>query len=324
MIKDLIKLIRSVYGDGEIKLHATKITEDDIKFVTEAMKKRVDCYGHHVKDFENGLAEYTRSKHVIATCSGTAALYAILNHFDDKDYAWLPNYTFEGTLNAAVKAGFDCYYSDVNTSTLGMDSFWVEKVVNIPVYLFGMPYDMELKAGLIIEDACQALGTFFEGKHAGTFGEAGALSFNGNKIITTGGGGAILTDNNDLAEEIREFIAKDFNLRMPALNAALGLSQLMRIEDIISIKREIAHRYQELFEGTEVKFLKEPKNTRANYWLSTIILPNSNIRDSWFDTLVEKGIECRKGFEVLNKDADTPVVNEYADRVLSLPSGVPL
>jgi dTDP-4-amino-4,6-dideoxygalactose transaminase len=226
-------------------------------------------------------------------------------------------------MNAAVKGGLDCGYSDVNTETLGMDSFWTEKVVNIPVYLFGMPYSMEYKSGTIIEDACQALGTFHEGKHAGTFGEAGALSFNGNKILTAGGGGAILTDNDDLAREIRGFIAKDFNLRMPALNAALGLSQLMRIEDIISIKREIAGCYQDFFEGSEVKFLKEPKNTRSNYWLSTIILASNEMRDDWFLTLKNAGVESRKGFEILNINADTPIALEYSQRVLCLPSGVP-
>jgi len=326
MIRDLIKLIRSIYGDGKIKLHAAKMTNDDMFFVNEAMKDRVDCYGFYVREFEQELAEYTRSKHVIATCSGTAALYAILNHFDDRDNAWIPNYTFKGTLNAVQKSGFDYGYSDINSETFGMNSFWMDgnKVVNVPVYLFGMPYGMNLRAGLVIEDACQALGTFYEGKHAGTFGEAGALSFNGNKIITCGGGGAILTDNDILAEEIREFIAKDFNLRMPALNAALGLSQLMRIEEIISSKREIAHRYQELFEGTEVKFVKEPKNCRANYWLSTIVLPDSDNRDSWFDALLENEIESRKGFEVLKDDSDqTHVVNECAGRVLCLPSGLP-
>jgi len=325
MIKDLIKMIRNIYGDGEIKLHPAKITNDDIASVCDAMRDRVDCYGFYVGEFERALSEYTRSKHVIATCSGTAALYAILSHFDDRDNAWLPNYTFKATLNAIIKTGFDYGYSDIDTSNLGMNSFWssCNSTVNVPVYLFGMPYTMENKIGLVVEDACQALGTFYEGKHAGTFGVAGALSFNGNKIITTGGGGAILTDHDRLAEEIREFIAKDFNLRMPALNAALGLSQLNRIEDIISIKREVAHTYQEFFEGTEIKFLKEPKNCRANCWLSTIILSSNKMRDEWFDILDENSIETRKGFEVLKPEADTPVANEYGGRVLCLPSGVP-
>lgn len=325
MIKDLIKLIRGIYGDGEVYLHRAKVTEEDIRFVEEAMRNRVDCYGLHVKEFERELAEYTRSKHVIVTSSGTAALYAILNHFDDRDYACVPNYTFKATLNAVIKAGFDYGYSDADPACFGMNSFWTDsgKVVNVPVYLFGMPYAMDFKIGLIIEDACEALGTFYNGKHAGTFGSAGALSFNGNKIITTGGGGAVLTDDDTLADEIREFIAKDFNLRMPALNAALGLSQLMRIEDIISIKREIAHTYQEFFKDTEIRFLKEPKNTRSNYWLSTIILPDNETRDSWFEELKRNGIESRKGFEILKPDADTPIAKVFEGRILCLPSGIP-
>jgi perosamine synthetase len=325
MIKDLIKLIRKIYGDGKIELHPARITDDDFNFVKESMRNRVDCYGLHVKEFENELAEYTRARHVIATCSGTAALYAILCHFDNRDEAWLPNYTFRATLNAVVKAGFDYNFSDVSPETLGMNSFWTteKSIVNVPVWLFGLPYAIENKIGTVVEDACQALGTFYHGKHAGTFGEAGSLSFNGNKIITTGGGGAVLTDDDILAEEIREFIARDFNLRMPALNAALGLSQLMRIEDIISIKREIAYAYQEFFKDSEIRFLTEPKGTRSNYWLSTIILPTSKMRDGWFDILKENEIEARKGFEVLDHKADTPLVKKYEGRVLCLPSGIP-
>lgn len=325
MIEELIKLIRGIYGEGEIKLHPAQITEEDHLRVGEAMNSRVDCYGFHVKEFEDALADYTKSKHVMATCSGTAALFAILCHFDDRDSVWLPNYTFKGTLNAAQKAGFDYGYSDVCPDTFGMSSFWMDdsEIVNMPVYLFGMPYDMNLRSGVVIEDACQALGTFYRGKHAGKMGEAGALSFNGNKIITTGGGGAVLTDDDVLADEIREFIAKDFNLRMPALNAALGLSQLMRIEDIVSVKREIAHMYQEFFEGSQIRCLSEPKGTRSNYWLSTIILPTSKMRDDWFDILAGDGIEARKGFQVLGPEVPTPVVYEYEGRVLCLPSGVP-
>lgn len=325
MIGDLIKLIRKIYGAGQIKLHPAKITKEDIEHVDNAMKGKVDCYGWQVRAFEEELAEYTRAKNVIATCSGTASLYAILNHFDDRARAWVPNYTFKATLNAVQKAGFDYGYSDISSRTFGMDSFWTSdsSTINVPVYLFGMPYSMENKIGAVIEDACQALGTFYLGKHAGTFGEAGALSFNGNKTITTGGGGAILTDDDFLAEEIREFIAKDFNLRMPALNAALGISQLMRIEDSIAVKREIANTYKDFFEKTEIRFLTEPKGCRSNYWLSTIVLPTKEIRDEWSAELKSAGIETRSGFDVLDEYANTPVVFNYANRILCLPSGVP-
>lgn len=325
MIRDLIHLIRKIYGDGEVKLHPAKITKEDRLSVEVAMMDRADCYGSTVSYFEAALSEYTGSKHVIVTCSGTAALYAILYHFDNRDHAWLPNYTFKATLNAIMATGFDYNYSDISKENFGMDSFWTSdaNIINVPVYLFGMPYSLENKIGTVIEDACQALGTIYDGQHAGTFGEAGALSFNGNKIITTGGGGAVLTDDDILAEEIREFIARDFNLRMPAMNAALGLPQLDRIEKIISVKREIAQIYQNFFEGTEIRFLKEPEGCRSNYWLSTIIFPTKQMRDLWWSNLYMEGIETRQGFELLNKNADTPIAKEYEGRILCLPSGVP-
>jgi perosamine synthetase len=329
MIKDLIKLIRSIYGEDEIKLHPANITNGDISFAKEAMRNRVDCYGLHVREFESELASYTRSKHVIVTFSGTAALFSIFQCLDVLEHYtrfYAPNYSFRATISPFNYLAEDQVLRLVDTNDmLHLPQYneyeYSKSCLFIPVHLFGQ-YCRSMHRSMV-EDACQALGTFGDGRHAGTLGVAGALSFNGNKVITAGGGGAVLTNNDQLAESIREFIARGFNLRMPALNAALGLSQLMRIEEIISVKREIAHRYQEFFKDSEIDFLEEPSNTRSNYWLSTIILPSEEMREEWFSVLKENGIETRKGFEILNAEESTPTAKKMSARVLCLPSGVP-
>jgi perosamine synthetase len=329
MLSDLIKLIRGIYGEGDIRLHPYKYDQlDERQVCWNALDDRPDCYGKAVGEFEQALAEYTGAKHVICTCSGTAALYAALRIVNiGKNSVMLPNYTFRATANAVFRSGGYLWHVDVDNDTLGMrpkDTRAVE--VMLPVYIFGMPY---LKTKLfsffkVIEDAAAALGTFVDGKHAGTFGNAGILSFNGNKILTTGGGGAVLTDDAELANKVRNFITKDFNLRMPALNAALGIPQLERIEETIAKKREVAHTYHDFFDGSEIMCIKEPENCRSNYWLNTLVFPTNPMRDYWFDRLKHAGIECRKGFELLDPNADTPVAKEMCGRILNLPSGVPV
>ena len=214
-------------------------------------------------------------------------------------------------------------HMDISETDLGMD-IWDDKFdAAIIVHMFGHPCVRNYPDKIMIEDAAEALGTFYDGKHAGTFGHAGILSFNGNKIVTTGGGGAVLTDDADLAQKIRHFITHDFNLRMPALNAALGIHQMERIEDTVAKKREIAHAYQDFFEGTDIRFVEEPGNSRSNYWLSTVVFPDPVMRNLWAQTLTNIGIETRKGFDLLDEDADTPVAKDLAGRILNLPSGVP-
>jgi len=327
MIKDLIKIIRKFYGDGEVKLHHADINGEDRSQVDMTMFCRIDCYGYAVSAFEQELAEYTGAKHVILTSSGTAAIFAIINNLE-YEVAILPNYTFRGTenpFNHDAQAQ-EVWHIDTDENLL-MDPIiqhkYSDRFMFVPVSLFGHHCNMWIDCCMFIEDACQALGTFYNGKHSGTFGKAGALSFNGNKIITTGGGGAVLTDDDELAENIREFVSKGFNLRMPALNAALGVSQLGRIERTIAKKREVAGTYQEFFERNGIRFLGERDGERWNHWLSTVVLPSKEMRDRWHDELKKEGIESRKGFEVLNGMAETPVCRELSDRVLCLPSGVP-
>ena len=318
MLSELIKLIRSMYGEGEIKLHPANITWEDRLRASQI--ERVDCYGSEVTQFEEMLKEYTGAKHVIATCSGTAALYAVLlwQTFGDVESYAVPNYTFLATLNAISHTPLPYHIEDIETQRLSMITISDN---TIPVWVFGMcPFD--LNGEIVIEDAAEALGSFVGRYHAGTLGNAGILSFNGNKILTTGGGGAVLTDDDKLAENIRHFITRGFNLRMPALNAALGIPQLKRIEDTIADKRDTAHLYHQFFEGTEIRCVKEPEGCRSNYWLNTIVMPDQTMRDEWFDGLKAVGIEARKGFELLDPEADTPVAKEMAGRILNLPSGV--
>ena len=319
MLSELIKLIRSMYGEGEIKLHPANIKFTDM--LDTMCCNRVDCYGSEVTQFEEMLKEYTGAKHVILTCSGTAALYAVLCQIVGSATI-VPNYTFKATENAVVQSGGIPHIADIESDFFGVLTPlmpYPHRV--IPVWVFGMP-PVEINGKIVTEDAAEALGTFAGNRHAGTFGKAGILSFNGNKILTTGGGGAVLTDDPELAWDVQHFITRDFNLRMPALNAALGIPQLKRIEDTIADKRDTAHLYHQFFEGTEIRCVKEPEGCRSNYWLNTIVMPDQTMRDDWFDGLKEAGIEARKGFDLLDPEADTPVAKEMAGRILNLPSGV--
>ena len=323
MIEKLVELIRDIYGTGEIKLHHANITDEDRKAIADC--ERMDCYGKEVEMFEDQLKEYTGAKHVIATCSGTAALYTLSSMFEPaKTGFYIPNNTFVATKNAIRRSGSDVNIADIEEDTLGISNKLVGD--SIPVHIFGHPCEIPQRSadGLCFEDAAQALGSFKDSKHVGLAGDASILSFNGNKIVTTGGGGAIMLDNNYIKSDyIRGFINNSFNLRMPALNAALGISQLNRIEDTIYAKRNVAAAYFGLFEGTDIRFLKEPFDCRSNYWLSTIILPDQDMRDSWFDELKRNNIEARKGFGLLDPTADTPIAKDMAGRILNLPSGVP-
>jgi len=321
MLSDLIKLIRKIYGGGFIPLHKPKFNHYDFGAVETCIDERVDCYGKEVAEFEQSLSEYTGAKHVIATCSGTAALMASLAVMRTPLNASIPNYTFKATENALDFALLFPTYEDIEPEHLCI-THEVEETTVVPVWMFGMPTNIP-QCKIVVEDAAQALGTFMGGKHVGTFGKAGILSFNGNKILTTGGGGAVLTGDAELANSIRNFIRYDFNLRMPALNAALGLSQMDRIEDTISRKRELAHTYHDFFAGSEIRCIKEPEGCRSNYWLNTLVMPSQMLRDYWFDELKLAGIEARKGFKLLDPNADTPVAKKMAGLILNLPSGVP-
>jgi len=197
---------------------------------------------------------------------------------------------------------------------------------------------------ILIEDAAESLGSYYKSQHTGTFGKFGTLSFNGNKTITTGGGGMILTNDTELAkkakhlttqakvphkwEYVHDFIG--YNYRLPNINAALGVAQLEQLSNFIVKKRKLAKKYANFFKNTNIQFVSEPENSKSNYWLNFVLLKNREERDNFLKFTNENGVMTRPVWELMNKlemFKDCQVENiensEWlADRVVNIPSSV--
>ena len=309
----------------------------------------VSSIGEYVNRFEHDLAQYTGVKHAIATVNGTAALHICLQLVDVKpnDEVLLPALTFIATANAICYCKAIPHFVDSAEDTLGLcprrledylsqvteikSSQCFNKQTNrrikavVPVHTFGHPVDLDTLKNVcekfhleLIEDASESLGSFYRGKHTGNWGSVSALSFNGNKIITTGGGGAILTNDKLLARRAKhitttakiqhrwEFIHDQigYNYRLPNINAALGCAQLEQLPVFLKSKRKLAHIYQKAFSEVQgIRFHKESKETHCNYWLNVLLLDKkfSSERDSLLKLTNENGIMTRPAWKILSK-----------------------
>ena len=322
---DIIKSIKNVVGKQKHHLHEPLFFGNEIKYLKKTITTNVvSSVGPFVKKFENQITKFTRSKYAISVVNGTEALHLSLVACGvvNNDEVLVPTITFVGTANAIVYSGAIPHFVDSETETLGIDPLKLEKYLEkitikkgkfyfnkktkrkiraiIPVHVFGniCQIDRILKIAkkynlLIIEDAAEALGSFYKNKHAGTFGIVGCFSFNGNKILTTGGGGAIITNNKLLAKKIKhlsttakinhrwEYIhdAVGYNFRMPNLNAALGSAQIENLNKFLKSKKRLFQRYcKEFSKDNEVRFIKNPKFSKSNNWLNTIFIRNSSIK----------------------------------------------
>lgn len=296
----IIKSIEKVIGKGSHQLHEPLFIGNEINYLKKTIKKNfVSTTGEYVKKFERYLENITKAKFAIAVVNGTEALHITLKVCGVKngDEILVPALTFVGTVNAIVHSGGEPHFIDSNIETLGIDFLKLNNYLNkiaifsngltinkftkkiirgiVPVHIFGHPCKIDeinkvaKKFNLIvIEDAAEALGSFYKNKHLGTFGVAGCLSFNGNKIITTGGGGAVITNNRNIAKLIKhltttakvnhqwEFIHDKvgYNLRMPNLNAALGLAQIENLSKFTKAKRILYKKYKKIFDNVERSF----------------------------------------------------------------------
>jgi len=325
LAKDIIKSIRKVVGKQKHHLHEPLFFGNEIKYLKKTITTNlVSSMGPFVKKFENQITKFTRSKYTISVVNGTEALHLSLVACGVKnnDEVLVPTITFVGTANAIVYSGAIPHFVDSEFETLGIDPLKLEKYLEkitikkgkfyfnkktkrkiraiIPVHVFGniCQIDRILKIAkkynlLVIEDAAEALGSFFKNKHAGTFGLVGCFSFNGNKIMTTGGGGAIITNNKLLAKKIKhlsttakiehswEYIhdAVGYNFRMPNLNAALGSAQIENLNKFLKSKRKLFLRYsKEFLKVNNVRLIKNPEFSKSNNWLNTIFIKNSSIK----------------------------------------------
>ncbi len=320
----IIRSIKKLLGEGPHFLHEPSMGKKEIKYISETIKKNfVSTKGIYVQKFEKKIKNYTKANHVTSTINGTQAIFIALKALGIKqnEEVLVPALTFVGTVNAISYLGAEPHFIDSNIKDFGIDCrklenylkkiviFKKNKSINkktgrairaiIPVHVFGHPCDIEFILRLakkyklkIVEDAAECLGSFYKNKHLGTFGDAGCLSFNGNKIITTGGGGAVLSKNKNLNKKIRHLISTakvqhkweyihnevGYNLRLPSLNAALGLAQISKINFFLKQKRKLFLKYNNIFDKIGgVKLFKENKFSKSNYWLQTIILDYKNI-----------------------------------------------
>jgi perosamine synthetase len=345
--------MKSRYGEAPYALHRPVFKGREKRYLEECIDSNfVSSVGQRVNDIERMVAEYTGTGFAIATVNGTAALHAALHvsGVERGDEVLTQALTFVATCNAIAYAGARPVFVDVDRDTLGLSPDALERFLSdfaeirdgqcfnrktgarisvcVPMHTFGFPCRIEAIAEIcdrygiaLVEDAAESLGSYSGSRHTGTFGKFGTLSFNGNKIITTGGGGMILTNDESLARRAKHLTttAKEphawefrhdeigFNYRMPNLNAALGCAQMEQLEGFLSAKREIAERYAEFFEPHGVRLLAEREGTRANFWLNAIVLDDPAERDVLLKEANEAGIMMRPIWRLM---CDLPM---YAD-----------
>lgn len=376
MFDHLIKFIRAEYRTQEfIPLHAPLFKGREREYVTDTIDSTfVSSVGQYVDRFEREIAAYVGSPRAVATMNGTAALHMalLLAGAQRGDLILTQPLTFVATCNAIMYCGAEPVFVDVDRHTLGMSpealEAWLideaevsegvcrrrsdKRVVRaaLPMHTFGHPADLNRLVEVcdkwslsLIEDAAESLGSLYYGKHTGTFGDVGVLSFNGNKIMTTGGGGMILADEvtGSRAKHLTttaklphsfEYVHDElgFNYRLPNLNAALGCAQLEQIEAFVEAKRALARRYEDVLAGSSLVFVREPEHCRSNYWLNAVICEDRTQRDALLAQTNEKGVMTRPIWHLMNElamyrgCAQGPLENArwLSDRIVNLPSSV--
>lgn len=378
--QEFLAVLKSVLGESggsPIALHEPNIGQHENDLVAKCLSSGwVSSVGEYISEFETGLAKFTNSKHAIAVVNGTAALHLALHAVGVKpgDEVLVPTLSFVATANSVSHCGAIPHFVDSDPETLGLDPNVLREYLSaiaslrdgqlhnsktgrkisavVPMHTFGHP--MQIKKLLevatefkltVVEDAAESIGSFVGKVHTGTFGKCGILSFNGNKTITTGGGGAILTNDDDLAKRIRhlattakvphdyEYIhdAVAFNYRMPNINAALGCAQLNRLGDFLFAKRVLADEYKTKFSGANsMSFIAEPHGTTSNYWLNTIRLnkPDLALRDELLSAARADGYMCRPSWNLLHTlpmyenspRANLPVAQNLWLSLINIPS----
>jgi perosamine synthetase len=373
----VVTAIRAVAGPGPAPLHEPTFAGHEWLYLKECLDSTfVSSVGKFVDRFEAELAAYTGARHAIAVVNGTAALHVALKlaGVQASDEVLVPALTFVATANAVTYCGATPHFVDSERRTLGMDAAKLRdylaehteqrhkhcvnrktgRVIRavVPMHTFGHAVDL---AGLLavahdfnlalIEDAAESLGSYYEGRHTGTHGLMGALSFNGNKIITTGGGGAILTNDANLARQAKHLTTTaklphaweyrhdeiGFNYRMPNLNAALGCAQLEQLPARLDAKRTLFQRYKAAFAPLAgVELVAEPEHCKSNYWLQTLVLDTERAdqRDAVLKVTNDAGLMTRPAWVLLQDlapfegcpRADLAGAVSLSQRVINIPS----
>ncbi|MBF8457215.1 LegC family aminotransferase [Kaistella sp. G5-32] len=330
-----------------IPLHAPYFGGNEKKYLNETIDSTfVSSVGAFVNKFEKDFAKYTGSKFAVACVNGTNSLHIalILAGVKSEDEVLSQSLTFIATANAISYIGAQSVFIDVDRDTMGMspkalqsflekfgqkreDGFTYNSTTGkkiaacVPMHTFGFPLRIEELAEIcknwnifLVEDAAESLGSYYKSKHTGTFGRIGVFSFNGNKTITCGGGGALITDDEELAKRAKHLTTQakiphawkfshdeiGYNYRMPNLNAALACAQLEQLDQILANKRELAEKYKSFFSETDYHFVTELADTKANYWLNALMLPSNEERDEFLRRTNEGGVMTRPIWDLMS------------------------
>lgn len=377
MFDSLIRFVRDQYRTNDfIPLHAPVFHGRERELVLDTIDSTfVSSVGAYVDRFENDVAAFTSSPRAVAVMNGTAALHIALKLADvlPGDLVVTQSLTFVATCNAIAYCSAEPVFIDVDRQTLGLSpaalEAWLSEHAQIddhgdcrtrvahrriracvPMHTFGHPVALDELVAVcnrwnlvLVEDAAESLGSYYKGRHTGNFGKIGVLSFNGNKIMTTGGGGMVLTDEvtGQRAKHLTttakiphpyEFVHDEvgYNYRLPNLNAALGCAQLEQLPSFIASKRALAARYIEFFEGTDLQSIVEPEHCCSNYWLNGVICQDGAQRDELIRVTNDAGVMTRPIWKLMTRlplythALRGPLDNaEWLEaRVVNLPSSV--
>ncbi len=377
MFEDIINFIQETYKTKDfIPLHEPRFSGNEKKYLGECIDSTfVSSVGKFVNEFEEKIASYTGAKYAIATSNGTSALHIalLLAKIKEGDEVITQPLTFVATCNAISYCNAQPVFIDVDKDTMGLSpsalkiflenctSIKNQQCINnktgkviracIPMHTFGNPCRIDEIKDMcdeyhicLIEDAAESLGSLYKGKHTGTYGEMGVISFNGNKVVTAGAGGCIITNNKALAKRAKHLTTTakmvhkwefnhdqvGYNYRMPNLNAALLVAQLEQLNSFLESKRKISNKYKDFFKKSDIDFMTEIEGARSNYWLNALILDDLKQRELFLEATNLANVMTRPVWTLMNKlpmfkdcqQDDLTNSKWLEDRVVNIPSSV--
>lgn len=376
----VVDFIHEMYGNSEfVPLSVPRFIGNEKKYLNECIDTTfVSSVGKFVDRFEEEMAHYTGAKKAVVCVSGTNALHMslLLVGVERDDEVLTQALTFVATCNALSYIGAHPVFIDVDRETMGLSPkavrAWLEKNAElkngnchnkrtgrrvkacVPMHSFGHPVKLDELLAVcqewhleLVEDAAESIGSLYKGRHTGIFGKVGVISFNGNKTITTGGGGMMLFQDEELGKLAKHITTQakvphrwefrhdhiGYNYRMPNINAALGCAQLEHLDEFVASKREVAQEYADFFKNiSDIDFFEEPEDSRSNYWLNVVILKDKEAQYEFLEYTNYHGVMTRPIWELMNR---LPMFEKcendglrntiwFADRVVNIPSSVRL
>lgn len=376
--EEVESFVKNIYGSEPPILHRPVFAGNEKSYLSECIDSNfVSSVGKRVDEFEERIVAYTGAKYAVAVVNGTAALHIALKlaGVTANSEVITQALTFVATCNALSYLSAIPVFVDVDRRTLGMCPAALQCFLDahtekrdggvwnktsgrritacVPMHTFGHPFRIDEIAAIcaeyglaLVEDSAESLGSYFHGRHTGTFGLLGVLSFNGNKIISTGGGGMIVTDDAAIAVRAKhitttakvphpyEYVHDEvgYNYRLPNLNAALGCAQMEQLGNFVRIKRELAAKYAKFFDGLGMTFVREPESCASNYWLNALVLDSLEERDAFLKHTNANGVMTRPAWRLMSslpmfKDCQNDgLINSLwlEERLVNIPSCVPM